>query len=116
MGEELELNRLYMKVGDGGYIPFDGIQPADIVCVDEMDEELYNSLPQSGTINFNFTISHKERREWIKQIRKDIGRTNRIFRMHKRHKENFRRKALKEGFKMIPYISKKPDPKYITDI
>lgn len=96
MGEELNLNQVYMKVGDGGYVPFEGFKPADIVCVDEMDEELYNSLSQSGTINCSFTISHKEQRRWIKQIHKDIGRTNRIIRLHKRHKETIRRRALKK--------------------
>ena len=98
MGEELELNQLYIKVGDGGYVPFEGFKSADIVCVDEMDEELYNSLPQSGTINFSFTISHKEQRRWVKKIRKDIGRTNRIIRLYKRHKEKCRRRALKNKF------------------
>lgn len=96
MGEELELKPLYMKVGDGGYVPFEGFKPADIICVDEMDEELYNSLPHEGVINCNFTISHKEQRRWVKQIHKDVARTNRIIRLHKRHKEKIRRMALKK--------------------
>ena len=100
MGEELKLNQLYMKVGDGEYVPFEVFKPADIVCVDEMDEELYNFLPQSGTINCSFTILHKECRRWKKYFHALANKFRREVRTRERRKEKLRRRALKAGFKM----------------
>ena len=100
MGEELELGQLFIKSGDGDYVPFEGIKPMDIWVGDDMDLETYNSLPQEGTITFQTVQTHKQNREiakWIKTTRNHYRRQIRT--MH-RQKERVRRWGLKHGIRL----------------
>lgn len=95
MGEELELGNLFVVCDDGTYVPFEGIKPADIVCVDEMNEELYNSLPKEGTIELRFDMKRRDHRKVMKAFKAQINGCYRRKRYAKRQKERARRRALK---------------------
>lgn len=95
MGEELELGNLFVVCDDGTYVPFEGIKPADIVCVDEMDQELYNYLPKEGTIEFRFDMKRRDHRKAMKMFKAQINGYRRRKRYAIRQKERARRRALK---------------------
>ena len=95
MGEELELGNLFVVCDDGTYVPLEGIKPADIVCVDEMDQELYNTLPKEGTIEFRFDMKRRGHRKLLKIFKQQINAAGRRVRYSKRQKERARRRALK---------------------
>ena len=94
MGEELELGQLYIKAGDGTYVPFEGIKPVDIWVGDEITQEVYDSLPQEGVIVFG-TIRYRDYRRSAKKLRAQINGYYRRKRYAKRQKERARRRALK---------------------
>ncbi len=98
MGEELELGNLFVVCDDGTYVPFAGIKQADIVCVDEMDEELYASLLKEGTIEIKFDMKCRVHRKAMKMFRAQMNGYRRRVRYFKRQKERARRTVLKEGF------------------
>jgi len=95
MGEELELGNLFIVCDDGTYVPFEGIKPADIVCVDEMDEELYSSLPKEGIIEIRFGMKRCDHRKAMKMFKAQINGYRRRKRYAIRQKERARRRALK---------------------
>ena len=95
MGEKLELGNLFVVCDDGTYVPFEGIKPADIVCVDEMDQELYDSLPKEGTIELRFDMKHRDHRKAMKMFKAQINGDRRRKRHVIRQKERARREALK---------------------
>ena len=95
MGEELELGNLFIVCDDGTYVPFEGIKPVDIICTDEMDEELYNSLPKEGTIEFKFDMKHRDYRKAMKMFKAQINGYRRRKRYEIRQKERARRRVLK---------------------
>lgn len=95
MGEEFELGKLFVVCDDGTYVPFEGIKPIDIVCTDEMDEELYNSLPKEGTIELKFDMKRSDHRKSIKKLKAQINGHRRRKRYAIRQKERDRRRALR---------------------
>ena len=95
MGEELELGNLFLVCDDGTYVPFDGIKPADIVCVDEMDEELYDSLLKEGIIELKFDMKRRDYRKAMKMFKAQVNGYRRRKRYAIRQKERARRRALK---------------------
>jgi hypothetical protein len=97
MGEELELGNLFIVCDDGTYVPFEGIKPADIICTDEMDEELYNSLPKEGTIELKFDMKRHDYRKSMKKLKAQINGYRRRKRYAIRQKERDRRRALRHG-------------------
>lgn len=97
MGENLGFDNIFIKSGNGDYILFSGIKPldpSDILIVDDMDEETYNSLPKEGTIEFHTDdiLLDKKFRKWSKKISNQYRRR---VRYEKRLKEYARRRALK---------------------
>lgn len=96
MGEELELGNLFVVCDDGSYVPFEGVKPADIVCVDEMNQELYSSLPKEGTIELRFDMKRREHRKAIKMLKAQINGYRRRKRYVIRQEERARRRALKK--------------------
>lgn len=97
MGEELELGDLFIRCDDGTYVPFEGIKPVNIICTDEMDEELYNSLPKEGTIELKFDMRRRDNRKVMKMLRRSMNAELRKVRHQRMIKEKARRKALKEN-------------------
>ena len=95
MGEELEFGDLFVVCDDGTYVPFEGIKPADIICVDEMDEELYDSLLKEGTIELRFDMKRRDHRKATKMFKAQINGYYRRKRYAIRQKERARRRALK---------------------
>lgn len=95
MGEELELGNLFIVCDDGTYMPFEGIKPVDIICTDEMNEELYNSLPKEGVIEFKFDMKHRDHRKAMKMFKAQINGYRRRKRYAIRQKERSRRRVLK---------------------
>lgn len=101
MGEELELGNLFVACDDGTYVPFEGIQQIDTICVDEMDEKLYASLPKEGTIKVGFSIKHdmkrRDHRKAMKMFNAQINGYYRRKRYEIRQKEYARRRKLKSA-------------------
>lgn len=99
MGEELKLGNLFLACDDGTYVPFEGIKPTDTICVDEMDEGVYDFLPKEGTIELSFDMKcDMKRRDYRKAMKMFNAQINGYYRRKRyaiRQKEYARRRKLK---------------------
>ena len=99
MGEELELDRLYIKVGDGGYVPFNGI--TEVELTDDSDAVYDPIVPITNEpMTITFDMKRRDHKKILKFFKAQANNYGRRVRRYKRNKENARRALLKAGYKL----------------
>lgn len=96
MGEELELNNLFVLYDDGNYVPFEGITEIDFNDIPSDADAVYAHCPNfNEPITLEFGMKKRDHRKLLKILKQQINAAGRRVRYSKRQKERARRRALK---------------------
>lgn len=98
MGEELGLGKLFIQNSDGSYTEFSGIQDCSgfvTNCLDNQYNPEYFQIPSE--LSATIIMSHKQKREFSRMLRRSIGHHRRTIRRFIRLKEKVRRNMIKEA-------------------
>ena len=100
MGEELELGQFFIKVGDGGYVPFNGITQIDATDLEAVEPATYipEDILSNAPLEMTFTLRQdKVLAKWRKQLMNRLGRHKRRI-LRKKEKDRRRRLKYNEKF------------------
>lgn len=102
MGEELELGKLFIKNDDGTFSELMGGIVDCSIFYDSVQNLNYGAeyfqIPNELFATISFNMSHKQKREFDRMLRRSIGHYRRTIRRFIRLKEKVRRNMLKRNY------------------